>query len=238
MCIQRRDYTISSQRHCIEKNQNQVHILGSEMGEQVRIWECSRARPSISPLLGRGLWSRTDERKFAEDLQGEQLQKLRTEMQAQGVLSEVRAAAANKPDPADSAVDMSNSIATSIAYARARFAPPPSQDKVYRDIALARYNALRNEGIAEESDKSALFEIETDADGTIRVVPKKKAGTITPEMDKGSREAAVLAMLAERPTMTARQLREEFPRLFPAAHVSATGDMMTQNTFHDAPYWW
>jgi hypothetical protein len=207
------------------------------MGEQVRRWECSPARPSISSLLGRGLWSRTDERKFAEDLQGEQLQKLRTEMQAQGVLSEVRAAAANKPDPADSAVDLSNSIATSIAYARARFAPPPSQDKAYRDIALARYNALRNEGIAEESDKSALFEIETDADGTIRVVPKKKAG-ITPDMNKGSREADVLALLAGRPTMTARQLREEFPRLFPAVHVSETGDMMTQNTFHDAPYWW
>ena len=134
------------------------------MGEQVRRWECSRARPSISPLLGRGLWSRTDEAKFAEDLQGEQLQKLRTEMQAQGVLSEVRAAAANKPDPAESAVDLSNSIAMSIAYARARFAPRPSQDKIYRDIALARYNKLRNEGIAEESDKSSDSDTDSDSD--------------------------------------------------------------------------
>ena len=123
-------------------------------------------------------WSQEDENKFARALEDEKLKKVRTEMEEQGVLAEARKAAENRPI-ASTSVDLSPSIAAALARARDRLQPPPSQAQAYKDLQLARFKDLREGAEAATSDEGggqrSLFELQSDADGVIRVVPKQKA---------------------------------------------------------------
>ena len=179
-------------------------------------------------------------------------QKLRSVMQQEGGQGrpparspESRAALAPRPPArspesraADETADLARqpSLQETMAWVQAKLKPPPSQARVYRDLAEARSRALvESADQAAAADQAASFEVVQDGDGAVRVVPKKKAAPAV--ADKGATEAALLAILAEKPGMTERELRHLFPRLFPP-RADAPGDMMTANTFHDTPYWW
>jgi len=207
------------------------------------------ARPA--DRFRRLLSARSDEGKFAGDLQSDQLHRLHSEMHQHGALGEAAAAAAAaRQDFAggrSTAVDLSPSIAAAMAWAKVRSAPPPSQAQVYSQMVKARERTLRDEAVerlaggsgggAGQVGPATGFDIEADPSGAIRVVPKKREATLSSSTKKDPNKAAMLAILAERPDMTERDLRQLFPRLFRGKSCRAELGW-TDNTYHETPYWW
>ena len=122
------------------------------------------------------------------------------------------------------------------------------RQQVYSQLVKAREKALR-EGAAERPAEelgssgsgcvsSSSFDVLPDPSGAIRVVPKKREAAQLTGAQPGSNKAAMLAILAERPGMTERELRDLFPRLFARQGGGSKAVAWTDNTFHDTPYWW
>ena len=139
------------------------------------------------------------------------------------------------------AVDVAPSIAATVAratvLARARRVGPQHQAQVFNELAAARHRDLsRSTGVASPS---AGFELQHGDDGVVRVVPRKKPAREQKSIEQGSTEAAVLAILTERPGMTEEELHRLFPRLRPAPSAPPpAGDLLTANTSRDTAYWW
>ena len=108
---------------------------------------------------------------------------------------------------------------------------------MFNELAAARHRDLsRSTGVASPS---AAFELQHGDDGVVRVVPRKKPAREQKSIEQDSTEAAVLAILTERPGMTKEELHRLFPRLRPTPSAPPpAGDLLTANTSRDTAYWW